>query len=95
MFNIFLLAFLACATLFAGVKGTEVSTAVTPTVKANPMIIDGILRVSIINDGCMRIERGTFHDEQTMFAQKREMDFNDFEIEDKDDQILARLFATP
>ena len=90
MFNVFLLAFLACATLFAGVKGTEVSTAVTPTPKANPMIIDGILRLSIIDEGCVRLERGTFHDEETMFGQKREMDFFDFEIEDKDDQILVK-----
>jgi len=90
MFNVFLLAFLSCAALFAGVKGTEVSTAVTPTPKANPMIIDGVLRLSVINDGLMRIERGTFHDEESIFAQKREMDFSDFEIEDKDDQILVK-----
>ncbi|MBR6462276.1 hypothetical protein IKS73_03960, partial [bacterium] len=50
----------------AAVVGTEVSTAKTPTPKVNPMIIDGILRLSIIDEGCMRVERGTFHDEQTM-----------------------------
>ena len=78
----------------AAVVGTEVSTAKTPTPKVNPMIIDGILRLSIIDEGCMRVERGTFHDEQTMFAQKREMDFTDFEIEDKDDQILVKTKST-
>ncbi|MBO7435257.1 DUF5110 domain-containing protein [bacterium] len=70
--------------------GTEVSTAVKPTPKANPMIIDGVLRLSILNEGCMRVEKGSFHDEPSMFAKKREMDFFDFEIEDKDDQILVK-----
>ena len=84
-----LILLLLCFSAFA-YEGTNVSAKEKPTPKANPMIIDGSLRLSILNEGCMRVEKGSFHDEPSMFAQKRKMDFFDFEIEDRDDQILVK-----
>ena len=86
--NLFL-SVLLCFSAF-GYEGTEVSTKEKPTPKANPMIVDGVLRLSILNENCMRVELGSFHDEPTMFAKKRKMDFFDFEVIDKDDQILVK-----
>ena len=71
--SLFILMFV-CFSAFA-YEGTNVSTKEKPTPKVNPMIIDGVLRLSILNEGCMRVEKGSFHDEPSMFAQKRKMDF--------------------
>ena len=71
-------------------QGLCVSSEERPTPKANPMIIDGLLRLTIYNDYCMRIEKGTFHDEMTPFAARPEITFQDFEIEDTEEQILVK-----
>lgn len=50
----------------------------TDWVKSNPMIISDDLRISVLNECCLRVEVGKFNDLGTYMVPERDLSFSDF-----------------
>ena len=67
------LVLLACCFFVRTASGTDV-----PSVKSNPVAIAKELRITVLNEGCMRVEVGKFSDLGTYMVPKRDLSFSDF-----------------
>lgn len=57
--------------------------------KENPIVVDDKLRLSVLNEGCMRIEVGGYNDLPTYMIPKRDFSFSDFTITGDDNEIVV------
>ncbi len=78
--RIFILCLLTAQIVFSSLLDME---------KTNPMVVDDKLRLSVLNEGCMRVEVGGFNDLPTYMIPKRDHSFSDFTITNDGFEIIV------
>lgn len=57
--------------------------------KENPIVVDEKLRLSVLNEGCMRVEVGGYNDLPTYMIPERDFSFSDFTISSNINEIIV------